>query len=74
MIHRDQVLGINVALVVVLLAIALAPRDARAQVSPNGGEFQVNTFTLDFQYQPAVAADAQGNFVVVWQSNGSDGS
>ncbi len=39
-----------------------------------GGEFQVNTHTLDRQYYPAVAADAAGAFVVVWQSLSQDGS
>src|SRR5262245_30953055 len=37
-----------------------------------GGEFQVNTTTTDDQYRPSVAADAKGNFVVVWV--GPDGS
>jgi hypothetical protein len=31
-----------------------------------GGEFQVNTYTSDSQLSPAVASDADGNFVVVW--------
>jgi hypothetical protein len=31
-----------------------------------GGEFQANTSTTDNQYSPCVAADAKGNFVVVW--------
>ena len=39
-----------------------------------GGEFQVNTYTTGFQYVPAVAADSNGNFVVVWESEGQDGS
>ncbi len=36
---------------------------------PVGGEFQVNTFTTSRQESAAVAADGQGNFIVVWQSN-----
>jgi hypothetical protein len=39
--------------------------------APNGGEFQVNTYTTAFQwpYGPsAVAMDARGNFVVSWYS------
>jgi hypothetical protein len=36
-----------------------------------GGEFQANTYTNLQQRYPAVAADAAGNFVVVWQSLGS---
>jgi hypothetical protein len=34
--------------------------------APLGGEFQVNTFTLFNQRSPSVAADADGDFVVVW--------
>jgi hypothetical protein len=39
-----------------------------------GSEFRVNTFTLQAQTQPAVAMDADGDFVVAWQSEGYDGS
>jgi len=39
-----------------------------------GAEFQVNTYTTNDQTLPAVAADADGNFVVVWSSNDQDGS
>ncbi len=35
---------------------------------PLGGEFQVNSFTPGTQYNPAVAALADGGFVVVWSS------
>ena len=35
-----------------------------------GGEFQVNTYTTSYQYHPAVAMDAAGDFVVVWSSGG----
>ena len=31
-----------------------------------GAEFQVNSFTIGAQYQPGVAADREGNFMVVW--------
>jgi len=37
--------------------------------APLGGQFQVNSYTTDGQWAPAVAVDAQGNFVVVWQHN-----
>jgi hypothetical protein len=33
-----------------------------------GPEFQVNTFTYFIQTHPAVAADASGNFLVVWNN------
>jgi hypothetical protein len=39
-----------------------------------GPEFRVNTYTTDLQGYPAVAADPAGDFVVVWQSYGQDGS
>ncbi len=39
-----------------------------------GGEFQVNTYTSGFQSYPAVAMDGSGNFIVVWTSEGQDGS
>jgi hypothetical protein len=42
--------------------------------APQGGEFQVNTYTTGVQRFPAVAMDAGGNFVVVWQSDTQDGS
>ncbi len=42
--------------------------------SPQGSDFQVNTFTTGTQYRPAVAMDPSGNFVVAWESDGQDGS
>ena len=39
-----------------------------------GGEFQVNTYTTYLQKDPSVAAGADGNFLVVWASNGSPGN
>ncbi len=45
---------------------------------PDGGEvgtqFQVNTYTPDLQFLPAVSPDGSGGFVVVWASYGSSGS
>ena len=45
-----------------------------ADGSPVAGEFQVNTYTTDYQLNPAVGVDADGNFVVVWASDGSSGT
>ena len=42
--------------------------------SPRGGQFQVNTYTTQTQHSPAVAAADDGDFVVVWQSDGSVGT
>jgi hypothetical protein len=50
-----------------LLLTLLAESPVEAQ-SPLGGEFQVNSYTNDDQAQPTVAMDADGDFVVVWQS------
>jgi hypothetical protein len=41
--------------------------------APIGGQFQVNSFTIGYQIEPSVASDAEGDFVVVWSSQGSDG-
>ncbi|HWM89763.1 MAG TPA: hypothetical protein VN493_03265 [Thermoanaerobaculia bacterium] len=42
--------------------------------SPLGPAFVVNATTAGCQQRPAVAADRTGSFVVVWQSEGQDGS
>jgi len=42
--------------------------------TPQGSEFQVNTYTPSFQAGPTMAADAAGNFVVLWTSYGQDGN
>lgn len=41
---------------------------------PLGDDFLVNTFTTGAQQSPAVAADGEGGFLVLWQSFGSSGS
>jgi len=46
-----------------------------ASGAPLGAEFRVNTYTTNGQSGPSVAADASGNFVVVWASTpAQDGS
>jgi hypothetical protein len=45
-----------------------------ASGNPLGGEFQVNSYTTRSQRRPAVASDADGNVVAVWESNRQDGS
>ena len=42
--------------------------------NPAGAEFLVNTYTAGGQALSSLNADAVGNFVVAWQSNGQDGS
>lgn len=45
-----------------------------AEGVPIGGGFRINSFTTGDQHSPAVAADGQGGFVVVWQSDSQDGA
>ena len=55
------------------LAAALAGASAGfPQPTPHGGQFQVNSFTTGSQSRPAVALDAQGRMVAVWQSTGGE--
>ncbi len=42
--------------------------------TPLDSEFQINTYTTNGQTSPSVAADANGDFVVVWASLGSSGA
>ncbi len=42
--------------------------------APLSSQFQVNSYTSDEQYLPDVGVAADGSFVVVWESGGSDGS
>ncbi len=39
-----------------------------------GAELQVNSYTLSAQIRPSVAMESDGDFVVVWASNGSSGT
>ena len=43
-------------------------------IAPAGPEFQVNAYEPGNQIYPAVASDADGDFVVAWESNLQDGS
>jgi hypothetical protein len=45
-----------------------------ASGAPVGVEFAVNAFTTSFQRNPAVVSDANGNFLVAWESLNQDGS
>ena len=49
-----------------LLVLLLSACTVWAQLVPLEG-FQVNTYTPNGQFVPAVASDAAGNFVVVWE-------
>ena len=39
-----------------------------------GSEFQVNTYTTNYQGEPSIAMDSDGDFVITWQSRYQDGS
>lgn len=41
--------------------------------TPQGSQFQVNTYTYSYQRFPDVAVGPNNDFVVVWESYGSDG-
>jgi hypothetical protein len=58
------------ALLVISLALGVSSTAVFAAVGdPAGSEFQVNTYTLADQQNPAVAINAAGGFVVVWESS-----
>jgi len=63
------------SLAVGIVGLLLVGGMALAQdVAPLGGQFQVNTYTTSLQYRAAVASDAGGDFIVVWDSVGSSGT
>ena len=45
-----------------------------ANTNPVSSAFQINQYTTGVQQYSIVRADANGNFVVVWESQGQDGS
>ena len=42
--------------------------------NPLGGESRVNTYTLGSQFEPSVAMDSTGNFVICWFGEGASDS
>jgi hypothetical protein len=54
-------------------AAILSGAAALAAAQPAGIHFPANAYTTSSQVEPAVAMDADGNFVVVWESFGQDG-
>ena len=58
-----------------LLSLFLLPFSGLfAQLGLQGSEFQVNTTTANNQGHPAISMDANGNFIIVWESDEQDGS
>ena len=58
---------------VIMAGLLLLGGPALAQgVAPLGGQFQVNSYTTYAQGSPKVSSvDSEGNFVVVWESQGA---
>ncbi|HEY9844151.1 MAG TPA: fibronectin type III domain-containing protein, partial [Candidatus Obscuribacterales bacterium] len=52
---------------------AIVGRSFSAGSDIGGSEFVINSYTTGTQESPAIAMDADGNFVVVWSSFGQDG-
>ena len=62
---------ITPSLVAALLALTAPVAASRAQVTPNGDDFQANSYTTSYQTFPSVAVDPAGGFVAAWASFGS---
>jgi len=50
------------------LCVSITMLPASLQAQPTGNEFQVNTTTANHQLRPDVAADDDGNFIVVFEN------
>ena len=56
------------------LGLLAIPVVISAQAPSLAGEFEVNTYTTGTQKVSSVASRGDGSFVVVWESDGQDGS
>ena len=54
-------------------SVELLERRTLLAFGPDGWDFPVNNTTAGHQAWPAVAADADGDFVIAWSSAGQDG-
>ena len=63
----------QVARASVVAGFLAATLSARAQI-PLTGEIRVNTYTSFDQRRPRIAADSNGGFVILWDSQNQDGS
>lgn len=68
--NRSRVTRVVLPFLAFLLCWTPAGAD---QLVKSGPELLVNTYTADDQGFPEVAADANGDYVVVWESYGQDG-
>jgi hypothetical protein len=60
--------------VVVACSVSLFLTAAASAQTPAGGEFRVNSFVTGRQVYARPAMEPDGDFVVVWMSNGQDGN
>ncbi len=60
----------NGVLCAAALWIAIGPGTGTSRAD----DLQVNTYTTGFQRNASVGVDADGDFVVVWESEGSGGT
>ena len=58
----------SAALRLAFLSVLIAAPPAMAALQFGTAEFQVNTYTTDYEHDPAVCAGGDGTFVVVWES------
>lgn len=56
-----------------LVLICCLSIPAGAQLVPDGGQLQVNSYTTEVQSAPAASRLPDGSFLVVWESEGSPG-
>jgi hypothetical protein len=54
--------------------ISIQGQRYNAAGTAQGSQFQINSYTTGDQHEPAVGMDSDGDFVVVWESDGSPGS
>ncbi|MCK4777726.1 MAG: hypothetical protein KAS39_05055, partial [Actinomycetia bacterium] len=62
----------TIILLVSFLFILLSFQLVYAAFGPSGSEWKVNTFTTNWQLEPSVAMDSDGDFVVAWASENQD--
>lgn len=59
--------------IILLLLQIIGSTQLFGQLSTQGSEVLINTTTTNTQQNPAIAMDNNGNYVVVWESYGTDG-
>ncbi len=58
----------------ILIGLSVQAQRYASDGSTQGAQFQVNNSTTLDQFHPSVAADADGDFIVVWSGYGSSGT